>query len=391
MRHRTFAAVLLCVVLLLSACADRGGESVGVKKEKVRPERDESLYYEDNTVFHIGLYNEMQLLIPRVPDPVPPEEFTEAYGPILSEGSSVDCVRREQIGVEKPLSLGLFYPEEDGSLSKVCTDPGCRADPSLPCDHLTTPYSAVRYGDAVYFAVDFRVPEGNPPQFAVLEWKIGGGNFDKLFESEDPIFDLFAVNGILYIRTAPNLEGAGSVWYAVRMDREIAVEIPVRGILLFGENGIVEVGDGGVTLLDELLYPVRTLLGERTFGAVAGGYFWYVGGNALWRIPLEDRAKPEKFASGVTDFNISETYLWTVGEEDGAIRRSEWRKKGSSEILIFRPEEGETVSAFGMAGPYRKPVCGDSAWWTAIKESAGKEVCAAAFSDGKNLTVLWEE
>ena len=55
-------------------------------------------------------------------------------------------------------------------------------------------------------------------------------------------------------------------------------------ILLFGEDGIVSFGAVGVTVLDELLNPVRTILDRPLPGALAGGCYWYLENGDLRRI-----------------------------------------------------------------------------------------------------------
>ncbi len=378
-RLRALLLILLCA-FLSAGCADREDPGPETKSE-VRPEKDESTFYEDNTVYHMGVPSELAFVIPRVPDPVSREVFSE-YVAIASTGSSADCIVRTDIRGGKTVRIGLFYPEEDSSLKKVCTKEDCREDPDLPCEHLLPILDeiaggAVRYEDCVYFTAEFH--EQNRTWFGVLEWKIGARDFDKLFESEDPIFALRAVDGILYIRTAPNNYEESEYWYAVRMDREIAVKIPVpKGqILLFGAHGIVcadSRGQGSVTLLDMLLQPERTVLGRMTFGAVAGGYFWYTENGSLWRVSTEKRDRSEKILDGVSDFGVSEKYLWTVSGETGELRRAEWQRNGtlSKETLLFAPKGEERLEAFArdeING--QKPLRGDLFLWMTLSPGDG--------------------
>ena len=368
--------ILLTFLFLIASCADRAGEAAD-KMETKKPEPDDSVFYEDNSVYRWGIPNALEFVIPRVPDPVSPESFISDYGPVASHGFSPDCLYREEIQDGDDLNstgANLYYPEEDGSWGKVCTRAECREDPDLPCVHMVSTGSAVsvRYGDAVYFPVSFAGSGGQT--FAVLEWNIGANDFDKLFETDCMITALHVVNGILYIGTVSNLPDAPYLWYAIRMDREICSEISTRDILLFGEDGIVSIGAVGVTVLDELLNPVRTILDRQLFGALAGGCYWYIENGDLRRVRTDQRAKSEKVLSGVSDFSVSGRYLWTVDAETGNLRCAEWKTGGSlgAPGIVFSPTEGERIETFGQRpGEFQKPVCGDSVFWIVASEDSG--------------------
>lgn len=384
--------LLTAAVLLLSAgCADKTADAVAtVKPEK--PERDDSLYYENNTVFHIGKPNEMQFLIPRVPDPVSPEEFWGDGGP-AAEDCSLDCIRWDGDADGKTVSLGLIYPNDTGGYAKVCTQEDCRADMHAPCSHLTAEADfAVRYGDAVYFSAAFAGPGGKTVQYAVLEWKIGAGVYDKLFEAPDEVSDLYVLNGILYANVGASLMNGEALWKLVRMDKEISTEVSVSGYLLFGSDGIVKVGPEGVTVLDELLNPVRTVLDKQLFGAVAGGYYWYLEDGTLWRVPTDKRANSEKILSGVADFNVSGRFLWTLDAESGELWRAEWKKNGAlvERVPVYRPTAGERIETVGAGlRNFRKPVCGDYAFWVTVSDDGN--VRKGYVSNGKTAVETWRQ
>ena len=167
-------------------------------------------------------------------------------------------------------------------------------------------------------------------------------------------------------------------------------------ILLFGEDGIVSFGAVGVTVLDELLNPVRTILDRPLPGALAGGCYWYLEDGDLRRIRTDQRAKSEKVFSGVSDFSVSGRYLWTVDAETGKLRRAEW-KAGSSlgaPSIVFSPAEGERIETFGQRpGEFQKPVCGDSVFWIVSSEDSGSgktnRQIYAAYGRGQAVK-LWE-
>ena len=375
---KRIVAVTILLLFLMPGCADRAGEAADNRETK-KLEPDDSVFYEDNSVYRWSRPNALEFVIPRVPDPVSPESFYEDYGPVAARGFSLDCLYRDteiQDGDFNSTGINLYYPEEDGSLGKVCTHAECREDPDISCVHMVSTGSAVsvRYGDAVYFPVQFAETERGAQLYAVLEWNIGANDFDKLFETDSLITALHVVNGILYIGTVSNLPDAPYLWVAVRMDREICSGISTRDILLFGEDGIVSVGAEGVTVLDELLNPVRTILDRQLFGALAGGCYWYIENGDLRRIRTDQRAKSEKVLSGVSDFSVSGRYLWTVDAETGNLHRAEWKTGGSlgAPSIVFSPAEGERIETFGQRpGEFQKPVCGDGVFWIVASEDSG--------------------
>ena len=169
--------ILLTFLFLMPGCADRAGEAADNRETK-KPEPDDSVFYEDNSVYRWSRPNALEFVIPRVPDPVSPDSFYEDYGPVAARGFSLDCLYHDteiQDGDFNSTGINLYYPEEDGSLGKVCTHAECREDPDISCVHMVSTGSAVsvRYGDAVYFPVQFAETERGAQLFAVLEWNIG--------------------------------------------------------------------------------------------------------------------------------------------------------------------------------------------------------------------------
>lgn len=392
--------ILLTFLFLMPGCADRAGEAADNRETK-KPEPDDSVFYEDNSVYRWGRPNALEFVIPRVPDPVSPESFVSDYGPVAAHGFSLDCLCRDteiQDGDFHSNGANLYFPKEDGSWGKVCTHEQCREDSELPCIHMVSTQSAVpvRFEDAVYFPASFEGSGSGAQTFAVLEWNIGANDFDKLFETDSMITALHVVNGILYIGTVSNLPDAPYLWYAVRMDREICSEIPTQDILLFGEDGIVSIGAVGVTVLDELLNPVRTILDRPLPGALAGGCYWYLENGDLRRIRTDRRAKSEKVLSGVSDFSVSGRYLWIVDAETGKLQRTEWKTGGSlgTPSIVFSPAEGERIETFGQRpGEFQKPVCGDSVFWIVSSEDSGsgktmRQIYTAAARG--QVELLWE-
>ena len=384
-------ALLLSALIgcgLLAGCAERSGGDTETT-EAGNPERDESVFYEDKDQYRWGIPNELGLVLPRVPAPVTPEEFY-AYGPIAGDERSFDGIAREATMQDEEWMVegfNLFYPADDGTYQKVCTREECRANAAESCPHLvTTMPVAARFGDAVYFATS----DG------VLEWKIGAEDFDRLFTTEDFLMmGLHAVNGILYIRAVSNIPNEPDHRFAVRMDREISVEIPVSDKLIFGEDGIVSVGAGGVTRLDELLNPVRTLLDGRYFGALFDGYYWYVENGTLWRIRTDARGSAEKVFDGVADFAVSSRYLWTVNSETGVLERVERKKNGSfgGRNPFFTPSDGERiVKLTPPVESFQKPSCGEGFYWTATRtDESGQIVRTQYVTDGREIASLWQE
>lgn len=402
MKKRNTAVVpvlVLTLLFLMTGCADMAGEAADNRETK-KPEPDDSVFYEDNSVYRWGKPNALEFVIPRVPDPVSSESFYEDYGPVAVCGFSLDCLYRDmeiQDGDFWSNGTNLYYPKDDGNWGKVCTRDDCREDINLPCVHVITGAAIpVRFEDAVYFPASFAGVEGGVQTFAVLEWKIGANDFDKLFETNCMITSLHVVNGVLYIGTVSNLPDAPYLWYAVRMDREICSESSTQDVLLFGEDGIVSIGAVGVTVLDELLNPLRTILDRQLFGALAGGYYWYIENGDLWRIRTDQRAKSEKVLSGVSDFSVSGRYLWIVDAETGKLQRTEWKTGGSlgTPSIVFSPAEGERIETFGQRpGEFQKPVCGDSVFWIVVSEDSGagktnRQIYAA--SAREKAVLLWE-
>ena len=391
---RIFLCLILPLCLLLAGCADHEAQASVVKK---RPEPDENTVYENNTVYRWAKPNHLEFVLPRVPEPVPQEAFFADYGPVGSQSASFDCVSREAAVITEEFQAGggmLCYPNDEGGFSKVCTDEECRADLSLPCMHLVGPgaVNAVRYEDAVYFAAPFIEPDGSVKLWGVLEWKIGAGDFDKLFDTENMICSLHAVNGILYIQTRPNLRDVPDEWYAVRMDREICTEVSVEDILIFGEDGIVSVSrTDGVTLLDEFLNPVRMLLGAPVFGAIAGGYYWYLQEGDLMRIAADRRGSGEKILSGISDFSVSPRYIWTVDAGNGELWRAQWKQDGSlsGQTPLYVPEKGEHVALdIGPVAALQKPIRGDTLVWTV---ETGDGITVYCSAPRKDPTILWTQ
>ena len=310
-----FPLILLLLLLppLLAACADRAGPEP--EKPKPAPEPKEGVTYEDESVYHWSVPSVLEFVIPNVPDPISAEEFL-SYGTPVSEGASVDCVVRTAAADGETVTLGLFYPEDDGTLAKVCTNEACRLDPERACGHLflSSAFPSVRLGDAVYFIGAFTDPEsGKAQRWAVLEWKIGAAEFDKLFETDRILFELHGARGVLYVRSPVSYAGDTEVWYAIRTDRDLVTEIPMEsGLLRFGGDDVVRIGAGGVEALDLLLQPVCTVLAENRLGAAAGGYFWFLDGGTLRRVSLDGRQKSERILDGVAAFRVSEGMLWYV-------------------------------------------------------------------------------
>ena len=419
---------LLLLPLLLAACADRADPEP--EKPKPAPEPKEGVMYEDETVYHWAVPSVLEFVIPNAPDPISAEDFL-SYGPPASEGSSVDCVVRTVTDDGEAVPLGLFYPADDGSLAKVCTNEACRLDPERPCEHLTTlSPSAVRFGDSVYFISAFIDSESSKTQrWAVLAWKIGAAEFDKLFETERILFELHGAGGILYARSPASHAGDTEVWYAIRTDRDLVTEIPLEsGFLRFGGEDIVRVGGGSVEALDLLLRPERTVLAENRLGAVAGGYFWYLDGGTLRRVSLDGQRKSEHILDGIAAFRVSEGMLWYVTGEGRAplfsyplvhvengvrtptgetaeytgwktqeLWSAAWKKDGtlSKTKRLFAPSDDAWLYDIDWNDETRHPPAyGDALLFSAVSPGTGpreKMILRSYWSAGKTTAAVGEE
>ncbi len=423
-KHIVFSLTVLLCLSILVGCADR--TDTEPQKPVVPREPKENVAYEDASQFHSFVPSVLEFVLPRTVGPVSEEEFME-YGPVSGDEASLWCVTRTARSEGDRVTLGLFYPDDDGTLHKVCTNEACRLDPERPCEHLSAhaplTNSAIRFGDAVYFigTLSDWTEESKDIRYAVLEWKIGAPEFDKLFETDRILWSLHGANGILYVFSPLSYAGDENVCYAIRMDREIAVEIPMGDALLrFGEEGAVRIGAGGVESLDFLLRPERTILTERHLGAVGGRYFWYIEGGSLRRVSLDRPGNSEKILDGVAAFRVSGNMLWYVTGDardrtalfscplvhvDSGVRTptgeqrdylgwrtqelwsAVWKRDGSLSKTkrLFSPSGDEWLDALDWDEGLHPPVRGDILVWRTVSPGEGpldRELCRTYLTAG---------
>jgi len=256
----------------------------------------------DASIYRFGYPSVLDDMDPMITFEVSTEEFLMYNELPESIEQAVNCIFISTIQDEKTVDseddlipLGLFHVSDNGELNKICTKNDCRIDKYAKCDHISQPSqnSAIWYKEAAYYiGKSMSLESGRVDSYFILRWQDGDTTFEKIFETERYISELYVCNGILYVASPQNMVNDVNIYYAINIEKEIYATIQADGSeYVFGDQYILMYNQAGTFITNPVLKAHTKCCDSIRPGVIRGDEYWFWDNYNIYNVNL---AKPEK-------------------------------------------------------------------------------------------------